>query len=233
MNDASFALISVVIGLMIGLNPLSISLFTAYIAARKGKGQSNNRYTMYGFLFLGITLFMLGVASYGVSTVVSALTDDGALVASIVTVVVMVIVGCIILHSYFFEGAPLVLRPAALIRPSLHANTVKKSGILSLMRLVGLFGLILLPIAGLTIMSLSLGADALGLALPVWLSGFLFGFITPLYGILALLSNRVRPGAILSWLERSRPSLYASNGVALIIAAWTLAYLLIDVGANL
>lgn len=227
MSPAYFAITSFVIGLLVGLNPTLLGIFNTYVASLKGNRKSNKYYTLYGALF--ICLFIVSIVLIGslLDIILSVLSLKILNAIGIFTALASMVISLNIISGYFFDATPLAFRPLSLLQPKLHKYAIKESGLLVLSKLIIITLLIMLPSVVFVCLGLAVSSASLGYSVNVWLWGFAIATVSPIYTILASLSNHTRAGAIFSWIERIKPSLYLSSGLSLAVVGWVILYSLI------
>lgn len=215
-------------GLLVGLNPVLISSFNAYLTALIGRRVSNNRYTIAGLLFIAyFSLFTL-FFGLGFSNFIGYLSSDIKFAIVLIFSVLGIVQASLLIRRYFYPE-PVIIPPKNVIN-ILHSYTTKKRGPLNLMGLSLILAYATLPTIGLAIALMSaLGSLTDSLSL-VWQIPFCVGLITPIYIVLALISSHTRPSAILAWKEKSKGVMRLYSGLAILALAWMILYTIISGG---
>jgi hypothetical protein len=215
-------------GLLIGLNPVLISSFNAYITALIGRGVSNKRYTIAGLLFIAyFSLFTL-FFGLGFSNFISYLGSDIKISIALIFSMLGILQAGLLIRRYFYPE-PVIIPPKN-VSNILHQYTTKKRGPLNLIGLSLILAYATLPTIGLAIALMSVLGSLTGSMSLVWQIPFCIGLITPIYIVLALLSSHTRPSAILTWKEKSKAVMRLYSGLAILALAWMILYTIINGG---
>lgn len=229
MTPYGLGLLGLVTGLLIGANPVLISAFVAYIKSMIGRGVSNGRYTMAGFLFmLYLGLFVLFFATV-VTTFLLWLSPAYQFTLIITICFLAVIFGASLIRRYFWQE-PLI-KPPKNVESILHDKTTKQKGLLNVMALALITAYATVPVLATVVLIMSGFSVVLGPSTFVWGLPFAVGLITPIYVVLAMLSSGTKPSVIIAWKESTKGTLRLYNGLAIIAISWLLLVLLAAEGA--
>jgi MFS family permease len=224
MSLLSIAIIGLSSGLILGFQPVLISSFTAYLTSMKGRGSSNNRYTLAGFGFI----FYLGLFIVFFSTLFSvfldALTPSYQQAISLIIVAGAILLGLSLIRRYFWVEP--VITPPKHLTDALHSKSTKKTGVVNIMSLSLISAYAVLPGIGITIALLAVLGAEIGPGSIVWAAPFVLGLLTPIYVLLAMISGNTKPSAIISWKEQHKAAMRLYNGLTLIFLAWFVLYII-------
>jgi len=224
MNPLVFAVTGFVAGLLVGMNPVLISTFTSYISSMIGRKTSNGRYTLAGFIFiLYFVLFVVFFAT-ALGTFVVYLSKDYQLSFALVVAMFSIGSGILLIRRYFWHE-PIVVPPKE-VTSALNDRATKKQGIGNLIMLTIVVVYSTLPTVGAAIAIMASIGVLIGPNSLVWSIPFAIGLITPIYGILALLSNGTRVSAIVQWKENTKSTMRLYSGLTIIAIAWLLLYII-------
>lgn len=223
MTPIALAVSGFMAGLLLGTNPTLISSFTAFIASMLGRKTPNSRLVTAGFLFLLYFTLFLMFFSVAFTSIFISLNIDYQQTVLLLTAIVGVGVGVSLIRRYFWHED--VIKPPLHVRQAIHDKTTKGRGIINLISLALVVAYATLPTIGVAIVlfsgiGLTVGSNAM-----VWSVPFGIGLITPIYAMLALLSNKTKPSAILAWKEKTKSTMRLYNGLTLIALAWLLLLL--------
>jgi hypothetical protein len=222
MSSASLAAIGLVAGLLVGMNPVLISAFTTFISSFIGRKASNTKYTLAGVLFIAYFVLFILFFSVGFASFVIYLSPEYRQSIALSISLLSIIVGVVLIRRYFYSE-PLITPPQD-VTEALHSLTTKKTGILNIIALTMVVTYATLPTIGIVIAIMAVMGSLLGPSSLVWSIPFIVGLITPIYIILAMLSNKTKPSAILAWKEKSKPVMRLYNGLTIVALAWLLLF---------
>jgi hypothetical protein len=231
MSLFALAAIGFTAGLLIGMNPVLISSFLAYITSLIGRGSSNKKYTLAGFIFIFYFVIFIVFFSTAFASFVSFFNADYQLSIALVTTLFAIAVGIMLIRRYFYPGP--AIKPPQNVTTALHDSTTKNTGLLNIMGLAMVVVYATLPTIGIVVALMSILGVIVGPSSLVWNIPFTLGLVTPIYVVLAMLSNKTKPSAILAWKEKTKPTMRLYNGLVLIALAWTLLYLITRQGGGL
>lgn len=224
MSLGVLAITGLIAGLLIGMNPVLISSFTAYISAMIGRRTTNARYTTAGLLFIGYFVLFILFFSAGFASFISYLQLSDQLGIALAISLISIGFGLANIRRYFYKE-PLV-KPPKNVTDAIHERSTKKRGLVNLMALSMVVVYATLPSIGMAVAVMAVLGALLGPSSLVWGVPFIFGLITPIYIILALLSDKTRPSAIMAWKEKSKPIMRLYGGLTLVALAWLLLYVI-------
>jgi hypothetical protein len=208
-------------GVFIGLSGALIGTFTTYITSKIGKKTSSNTVAGVGLLTLFYLTMLVVIIAIVLTTLVESLTVSyqQALLVTVPTVAIMISFSFI--RRYFWHEPLLKMdHPKQL---ALH-NSIKSTSLLQPLLLAGTLLYLVLPVLVVSILSLSLISLVLGELSVFWILPFAIGFITPLYGILALLSTKTKASKVLLWKDKTKATMYLYCGFSLLVLSWIVLY---------
>ncbi len=230
MTLYGFGIIGLITGLLIGTNPVVISSFVAFIKSLIGNGESNNKYTMGGFLFLIFYVVFILFFSVVVSSILLWFSPAYQLTFIIAISLIAIVYSLGLIRRYFWQE-PLI-KPSKKLTSVIHDKTTKKRGLLNILALALVTAYATIPSLGIVIsvlggISVIVSPNAL-----IWGLPFVFGLATPIYIVLALLSSGTKPSAIIAWKENTKGTMRLYNGLAILAVTW-LMLLLVATGGVL
>lgn len=218
-------------GLLIGLNPVLISAFNSYLTALIGRGVRNKRYTFAGLVFIAYFSLFTIFFGLGFSSFIGSFSNNIRISLALVASIIGITMACFLIRRYFYPEP--FIKPPKNVTILVHKYTTKQRGPLNLISLSLIIAYATLPTVGLAIALMSvLGSLAQSISL-VWQIPFCLGLIAPIYIVLALLSNRTRPSAILAWKEKTKPIMRLYSGLAILALSWMILYTIIYGGDKL
>lgn len=221
MSLEALFLCIVVIGILCGLTPSLVSIFTALISGSLGQGHGRNRILGNSTsFFIG---FIIATVIFGTAfwLFLGVLTPLLATYIVIFVAFVTASAGLVEIKDYFWYGQGLSHRPHKHIANRIHRRTTKKYGATNSV----LLGMVAL---GASVTNIGLGILAItsllfvsGIAEPVsWLVGFSLALIVPLVIILLAVGEKTRVSSIIKWKEDTKGIMRLGAGITLILLAW-------------
>ncbi|MEI6237322.1 MAG: hypothetical protein WCP03_01840 [Candidatus Saccharibacteria bacterium] len=224
MSLVNIVLLIIVSGIVISLNPLSISVFLSLMAGALGKGHSHKRFLLVTFLFLSTFAAILAILGFTIIRVFNLMSTDLLASVSIAIAVATILFGLISIKDYFWYDRRIKI-PAE-IQDLLHSKTMKQNNPYSSINLGAVTAFASLANTGILLLTLSTilalsgqGGDFL-MILPA------LCFVVPLVVILTLVSNGTKISALIKWKEDSKPTMRLETGLMHIILAWILLLML-------
>lgn len=223
MSITSLAIVAFISGLLLGLNPIMINAMNNFISSRIGHGVSNSRFTFMGFvLIVYIFIFSVFIGAL-VASLINNLSIDTLQSLTLASCLLTIIVGLVMIKGYFFKNTRIYLPKEVISK--LHKVTIKRRGIINILYLASLIVFSLLIVFIAAVVCFSIAGIFIETNPIYWLIPFSLGFITPIYAVLALLSDSTKPSAINSWASNSKPIIQLYGGLTLISIAWLVLYL--------
>jgi hypothetical protein len=224
MNLFGLGVLGLITGMLIGINPVLISSFVAYIKSMIGRGVSSGRYTAAGFLFLlYLGLFILFFTTI-VTSILFWLTPAYQFSVILTISLIAIIYSASLIRRYFWQE-PLI-KPPKRLESILHDKTTKQGGIINAMTLALVTAYATVPILGIVVLIMGSFSIVLGPSSILWGLPFAVGLATPSYVVLALLSSGTKPSVIIAWKENTKGTMRLYNGLAIIAISWLLLVLL-------
>jgi hypothetical protein len=225
MTNASLVTITLVSGLLLSLNPVSISVFVALLSGSMGKGHSKIRTNITALCYL-VSLFGLYTLAGMLLVIGFDLLDTrsvqnlGLAVASL-----SVIWGLMNIKDFYWYG-PRRDAPG-IVTKSLHSKTVKKNSPRDAIALALASAYATLPSVGIPLLAYS---TIVALVRPGYLNWpilLALVLMTPLIVIAALTNSGLKLSAILKWKEESKAIFRLCIGITMVVLGWLL-FLLIN-----
>lgn len=225
MSILSFAMLSYILGLLLGFNPVLLSTFMSYINSLIGRRYKTGHINLAGFAFIAWFGLLVFVASILAAFIFSRVGNDYLIASVIAFGIIGVVIGVIQIRHYFW--AEPIIKPPKDITILLHDKTTKKDSALNTSLVALLCAMVVIPTIGINIILLSLADIILGQT-SYWMIMFTIGLITPIYGVLAMLGSGTKPSAIVSWKEKNKAAMRLYGGLTTIFIAWLTIYLVIN-----
>lgn len=220
MNDLSLILIAMVGGLLLGLNPVSISIFTSLLASTYGKGSKRQKVATVGLLYiatLGALLMIIGIA---LSSLFNSLSMHNLQVICLFIACVLVFAGLIYVKNYFWynnrENVNLTLEAM------LHDKITKHSSLLNVMTTAAIAAYATIPSIGLPVVGFVAIATVVTFTTPSILLVYVTALLLPLMAILGFALYGTRLSAIIKWKQDSKAIFKLCIGLVCILLGWIL-----------
>lgn len=231
MNFVWLATTGLFAGLLIGLNPVLISAFNSYLTSLLGRGVSNKRYTIAGLLFIGYFSLFILFFGLGFSSFIGYLKNDIIIILALLASMLGIVQASLLIRRYFYPEP--YINPPKNVSSILHSYTTKNRGALNIIGLSLILAYATLPTIGLAIALMSILGTLTDSISLIWQIPFCLGLITPIYTVLALVSNHTKPSAIMAWKEKSKPIMRLYSGLAILALSWIILYTITNGGINL
>ena len=220
MSQQSIILLVIISGLVISLNPLSISVFSALMAGSLGKGHGKKRFNLVAAAFLSAFAVLLALLSLTLVRIFNLMATDLLASLGIAVATAGVIYGIVSIKDYFWYRTKTKL--PSNIYSILHSRTVKQSnpysaanlGLVTAFACLGSMGVQLLCLA--MIFSLFRQGSNLIMLIPA------ICMILPLIVLLILVNKGTKISAILKWKQDTKDLMRLNTGLMSIILGWIL-----------
>jgi hypothetical protein len=225
MTDLTILALIVTTGLLVSLNPFSISVFGALLAGARGKAHSKNKTHLTALAYLSSYYLLISGLGITLISLFSVVSDTSLIVASVASAALAIIMGIIIAKNYFWYRIRSDI-PSGIVT-ILHQRTVKKNDPLSSISLglnsavfcLTIIGSLLLTLAAITVLT--------GTSFSIWfMLLFAFCLITPLIFIYLFVTRGLKISAVLKWKEESKGVMRLSIGLVHLILGWLVLLLL-------
>lgn len=225
MTNANLVVITLIAGLLLSLNPVSISIFVALLAGSIGKGHGKMRTSSTAVMYL-LSLFALYALSGALLVIGFNLLELHSIQSLSTAIAIASIVwGLMNIKDFYWYGARHDA-PKTVIR-TLHSRTVKKNDPASAILLALTAAYATLPSVGIPLLAYSAIIALVRPGLLNWPVLFALMLMVPLVVIGALASTGLKLSAVIKWKEDSKAIFRLSMGLTMIVLGWLL-FLLIN-----
>lgn len=220
MSQQNIILLVIITGLVISLNPLSISVFSALMAGSMGKGHGKKRFSLVTVMFLATFASLLGLLSLTLVRIFNLMPTDLLASLGIAIATAAVIYGVVSIKDYFWYRTSTKL--PSNIYSILHSRTVKQIdpysaanlGLITAFACLGSMGVQLLCLT--MIFSLFQQASNLIMLIPA------ICMCLPLIALLILVKRGTKISAILKWKQDTKDLMRLNTGLMSVVLGWIL-----------
>lgn len=220
MSQQNVILLVIITGLVISLNPLSLSVFSALMAGSMGKNHSKKKFNWVAFMFLITFVLLLALLSLTLVRMFNLMPADLLASLGIAIGTAAVIYGIVSIKDYFWYRTKTKL--PSNIYTILHSRTVKQNdpysaanlGLVTAFACLGSMGVQLLCLA--LIFSTFRQGSSLIMLIPA------VCMCLPLLAVFILVKRGTKISAILKWKQDTKDLMRLNTGLMSIVLGWIL-----------
>lgn len=224
MNSVGMLVLLLAVGLLLSLNPFSISVFSALIAGALGKGHSKAKMHTIASTYLLMYWLLTAVLGVALVLIFGLLPAKSLQILALAVSSLVIIWGMLTLRHYFWgkrhSKVPLSWHGV------LHTHTIKKSSPHSAMVAGLLACLISFGSIGLQLLALTVIVTLLTPAVPQWMLLPALTLILPLMLLYRQILRGYKISTILKWKNESRAMMNLSLSLAHIALGWIILLIL-------
>lgn len=226
MSTTNLQLLAFLSGLLISLNPTTLSAFTGLLLGSIGKGHKKSEQSLVAISFL-VVLFCLyslvGLVALNLLNLLEAQTISNV---AIFLAIIGIIWGILLIKEYYWYGHHRYL--SFRLAHRLHNRTTKKSDPASAMLASMTTAYITVPSVGIPLIIIATICTVLPDPSQAtrMIAFFVLALLLPLIAIYIASLSGLKLSAIVRWKEDSKGSFRLVMGLSTIILAWILLLLL-------
>lgn len=225
MDTTSLITITIVSGILLSLNPVSISIFTALLAGSLGKGRAKTQLHTIAVTYL-LSLFVLyGIGGALIASWLSSVSQYTLLNIGLFIGLINIAWGLVYIKNFFWYGNKSDT-PKHLTK-ILHVRTVKKNNPANSAQLALTATYATIPSVGIPMMAY---ATIMTIARPnesAWMLLLALILVLPLLAIFILTLRKLKLSAVLKWKQDSKAIFWLCIGLTCVVFSWLL-FLLIN-----
>jgi len=224
MSDYSLAVLFILVGLVLALNPLSISVFSALMAGAIGRGHPRRVLRNLSLMFILTFSLFLALFCIFLARIFNAVSVDIIASVGIAVALAAIVVGLVNIKDYFWYG-PKIKMPKSLHQVVMN-NYLGKNNTVTAAYLGVIAGFSIVVTAGVELLCLAI---ILALLRP---NTFLLMIVPaicltlPLLIIFVGVYRGIKLSAILKWKEDNKPLMRLSAGFVAVLLGWILLLIL-------
>jgi len=224
MDGYSLAILFVVTGLVLSLNPMTLSVFSALLAGALGKNHHKNVIHVIGLAFLLAYSSFLILFSILLIRLLSIISIDLTASLGIAIAVASIIFGLVNIKDYFWYK-PKIKIPNNM-DAAIHHRTIKKNNPISATMLGMITGFGSIITTGIALLCLAIILTLVQQASPTLIIVPTLCLVLPLIIIFVATLSGTKLSAIIKWKQDSKPLMQLGTGIVYIILGWILLLVL-------
>lgn len=224
MNDINMAILLLVTGLILSLNPFSISVFTSLLAGALDKAHNRHRIRFIAVSYLWFYWALISGIGALLVWPLSLLSEKNLQITALVASGLIIVLGMIILARYFWDKSH--KQVPQILKKLVHSHSVKKSHPLNAMVLATLTSFVSLVGVGLQLLALAVIVALLKPSQPQWMLLPGLALIIPLKLIYLQILRGYKTTTILKWRDEAKTTMRLSLALMHIALGWIILLIL-------
>ena len=224
MTNTSLFFFATVCGLLLALNPVSISIFTALLAVTLGKGHKRTQLYIVALTYLSTLWILFAFGSTILFAWLSSMNVSTLEFIGLCVSVIAIAWGLIGVKDYYWYGQR--TKAPAYITRNLHMRTVKNNSPANAAALALIAAYATAPSMGIPLLSfITINAliKPFETAPTLWFATVL---LSPLFVVLLLAARGTKLSAVIKWKQDSKAIFRLCIGLSTIVFGWVILLIL-------